>query len=61
MNTIVFASTLIKANSDARRADPREAEQFYSGSRHGLLDVARVAAALGGIAIYAAMLAVVAQ
>ena len=60
MNAIVFASTLIKANSDAR-ADPREAEQFYSSSRQGLLDVARVAAALGGIAFYAAMLAVVAQ
>ena len=61
MNAIVFASTLIKANTDVRRADPRESEQLYSGSRHGLLDVARVAAALGGIAIYAAMLAVVAQ
>jgi hypothetical protein len=61
MNAIVFASTLIKANSDARRPDPREAEQFYSGSPHGLLDLARVAAALGGIAFYAAMLAVVAR
>lgn len=61
MNAIVFASTLIKANSDTRRADPREAEKFYSRSRHGLLDLARVAAALGGIAFYAAMLAVVAQ
>jgi len=28
MNAIVFASTLIKASSDARRPDPREAEQF---------------------------------
>jgi len=42
-------------------SDPREVEMFYSQSRYGLRDVARVAAALGGIAIYAAMLAVVAQ
>ena len=61
MNAIVFASTLIRASSHAHRPDPRDAEQFYSGSPHGLLDLARVAAALGGIAFYAAMLAVVAQ
>jgi hypothetical protein len=61
MNAAVLASTLIKATADARRVDPREVELFYSGSRYGLKDVARVAAALAGIAFYAAMLAVVAQ
>ena len=61
MHAIVLASTLIKAKSEDRRVDPREVEVFYSESRYGLRDIARVAAALGGIAIYAAMLAVVAQ
>src|SRR5438132_819970 len=47
MHAIVLASTLIKAKSEDRRVDPREVEVFYSESRYGLRDVARVAAALG--------------
>jgi hypothetical protein len=61
MYTMVFASTLIKARSDAPRLDQRELELSYSGSRHGLRDVARVLAALGGVALYAAVLAVAAH
>jgi hypothetical protein len=61
MHAVVLASSLIKANSDTRRVDPREVELFYSRPRHGLRDVARVAAALGGVAFYAAFLAAAAQ
>jgi hypothetical protein len=61
MLTMVVASTLIKARSDAPRLNQRELERSYSDSRHGLRDIARVVAALGGVALYAAVLVVVAQ
>jgi len=51
----------MRAKSETRRVDPREVDQFYSRSPYGLRDVVRVAAALGGVAFYAAVLAVVAH
>ncbi len=62
MNTMVFASSLIKHTSDAPQIDPRELElSYYSRPREGLKDVARLAAALGGVALYVGLLAAFAQ
>jgi hypothetical protein len=56
-----LASSLTQATSGRPRLDPRDVELDYTGPRHGLGDVARVAVALSGVALYAAVLAYVAQ
>lgn len=57
MQTTLFASALIRASSDRPRLDQRDLELSYSGPRHGLKDVSRLAAALGGLSLYAGLLA----
>ena len=61
MQTMVFASLLIKSREGAPRLSARELEESYFAPGHGLKDVARIAAALGGIALYAGLLAAFAQ
>lgn len=57
MQTTLFASSLIRASGGRPRLDQRELELSYSGPHHGLKDVSRLAAALGGVALYAGLLA----
>ncbi len=57
MQTTVLASSLIRANGGRPRIDQRELELLYSGPHHGLKDVSRLAAALGGVVLYAGLLA----
>jgi len=59
MQPIVFASAIIKARSDHPPREPRERELLYSAPRRGLWEVVSVAAALGGVALYAAVLVLV--
>lgn len=61
MDTIYLAGSVIKVMSEASRDGRRELELLYSGPRHPLKDVVRVAAALGGLALYAGILVIVAQ
>ena len=57
MLTMNYASSLIRAQGGPVRIDPRELELLYSGPRHGLKDVTRLAAAISGVALYAGLLA----
>jgi hypothetical protein len=57
MQTMVYASSLIRAGNDRPRLDQRELELSYSGPRHGLKDASRLGAALGGVLAYAGLLA----
>ena len=61
MHTMVFASSFMKSRGDAPQLSARELELSYSGPRHGLKDVVRIAAALVGLAGYAGLLAAIAQ
>jgi hypothetical protein len=63
MQPIVFASSLIKMNDLYKRPDPdpRQLELLYSAPWQGFKDTARVGAAIGGVALYAGLLAVLAQ
>jgi len=61
MQTTLFASALIRASSDRPRLDQRDLELSYGGPRHGLKDVSRLVAALGGVSLYAGILAYVGQ
>jgi hypothetical protein len=60
MQPIVFASLLIAAQRDRQRLSPHEIDELYAGlytgPRRGLWDLARVTAAIGGIALYAGLL-----
>jgi hypothetical protein len=56
MNTMLFAGSLIAAqNATPRRT--ADVERFYTDPRRGLWDVARVTFAIGGVAVYAGILA----
>ena len=57
MQTMVFASSLLRNNSDSPRIAQRDLELSYSGPRHGIKDLARVGAALAGMGLYAGVLA----
>ena len=57
MMTMNFASSLIRTQEAPLRIDPRELELRYTGRRQGLKEVTRVVAALGGVALYAGLLA----
>jgi hypothetical protein len=57
MALAAFASSLITYTSGRPRLDQRYVELDYAGPRHGLKDVARVVAALGGVVLYAGLLA----
>jgi hypothetical protein len=57
MQTMVFASSLLRNHSDSHRIDQRDLELHYAGPRHGLKDLARVGVALAGVGLYAGVLA----
>ena len=58
MEAMVFAGSLIKDRYAPTRRDADSPETFYSGPGQGLKDIARVAAMLGGIVLYAGLLAI---
>jgi hypothetical protein len=58
MEAMVFAGSLIKDRYAPTRRDGALPETFYSGPGQGLREVARVAAMLGGILLYAGLLAI---
>jgi hypothetical protein len=58
MEAMVFAGSLIKDHYVPARPDATLPETFYSGPGQGLREVARVAAMLGGIVLYAGLLAI---
>jgi len=58
MEAMVFASTLIKDTYAPARGDAARPKMLYSGRGQGLKEVVRVAAMLGGIVLYAGLLAV---
>ena len=58
MEAMVFACSLIKETYASSRGDATRAETLYSGPGQGLREVARVAAMLGGIVLYAGLLAI---
>jgi len=58
MHNMAIASSLLSASADRPRIHPRDLELGYAGPRHSLKDAARVVAALGGVVLYAGLLAV---
>jgi hypothetical protein len=58
MQAMVFACSLIKETYAPSRGDAARADTLYSGPGQGLREVARVAAMLGGIVLYAGLLAI---
>jgi hypothetical protein len=60
MEAMVLAGSLIKEAHGPSRGDAARLQELYSGYGQGqtLKDVARVAAMLGGIVLYAGLLAI---
>ena len=58
MQAMVFACSLMKETYAPSRRDAARPETLYSGPGQGLKEVARVAAMLGGIVLYAGLLAI---
>ena len=60
MEKMVFAASLMRPGDGRSRTDLEALERLYAGARSGHRDVARIVAAIGGIALFARLLAIAA-
>jgi len=58
LQSMTLAGSIIRDMAGNPQLDQRELETSYTGPRHGLGDVARMAAALGAIVLYAGLLGI---
>ncbi len=59
MEKMVFAASLMMTSRRSPGDDAEKLERLYAAARSGHRDVARLAAALGGLALFAGLLSLV--